>query len=717
MLNKLHSINLSFYRSSLPVILQTEAAECGLACLSMISAWHHNALELKELRRKYGVSQKGITLEKIINISHENGFSTRCLRLELSELNKLTLPCILHWNLNHFVVLKKITRKRCIIHDPAIGLRELPLSEVSKSFTGVALEIIPEKPFETQRQIHKVKLNQLIGRIVGLKSSIVYVILIALTIELLNLLVPLFTQWTIDNAIVSGDSHLLLVLMIGYALTLFIKQSMSLIRDWALMFITTTVRVQWQGSVFRHMVRLPTDFFERRHLGDLVSRFGSVETIQSTLSSSFMVAILDGILSIVTLAMMLIYSGKLALIPCTAIVLYIIGRLLWFRPLFSASQEQIIHAATQSSHMLETMRGIKTLKLFQRNNQRADEWLTLMVKQLNADVRTQKLHILFQQTNGVLFAADNLLVLGLGASMVIHQAFTVGLLMAFISYKGQFLDRIRNLVDNAFALKMLSIHTERLADIVLTEPEEDILYDSEDQHATPPAIALQNLSFSYAPGDALVLHDVSFTVEPGECVALTGMSGCGKTTLGQLILGTGTPVSGEILIDNIPLNQFGLGRLRSISAAVMQDDVLFAGTILDNITFFDINQDRDFAIECARMAAIHQDIMSMPMQYHTMVGDMGAALSGGQKQRILIARALYRKPQFLLLDEASSHLDLRLEKQVNDALKDMKITRLIIAHRPQTLMLADRVIFLDKGRVVEEKGHKELIEFLQEAQK
>ncbi|WP_330982277.1 MULTISPECIES: peptidase domain-containing ABC transporter [Enterobacterales] len=709
MLRKIQTINFGLRRNALPVILQTESAECGLACLSMLSTWHNHPLDLRELRQAHGVSQKGLSLTQLIEVSRQCQFTTRSLRLELEELGKLRLPCILHWDMTHFVVLKEVRKNHCVIHDPAVGRRVLSTKEMSASFTGVALEVWPDDAFSQAPPAPKVSISQLVGRIVGLKSSIIYVVAMALAIEFISLLLPLFSQWTIDDVIVSSDRKLLTILMLGYALTLLIKQIMSMIRSWVMMYITTSVRIQWQGSVFRHLIRLPVAFFERRHLGDLVSRFGAVEAIQGTLSSSFLVAVLDGLLSIVTFVMMLFYSPMLTMIPLAVIVLYLIGRILWYRPLRNVSQEQIIHAAKQSSHFLETLRGIKTLKLFQKSEQRADDWVTLLVNQLNSGVRAQKLQIYYQQLNGVLFAADNLLVLGVGASLVIDQVFTVGLLMAFISYKGQFLERVRNLIDSALALRMLSIQTERLADIVLTEPEEsDAASHGQQVPDQAPEITYKNVSFQYASQEPFVVQDVSFTVAPGECVALAGASGSGKTTLGQLSIGCIKPDSGDVLVNGVPLSRFGLERLRSMSAAVLQDDVLFAGTILENITFNDALYDINFVIQCAMLAAIHHDVMAMPMQYNTMVGDMGAALSGGQKQRIFLARALYRKPRFLLLDEATSSLDVLLEKHVSEALKQLNMTRLIIAHRPQTLMMVDRVIVIDKGKVVQDTTPAEL---------
>lgn len=701
----LSKINFGLSRRRLPVTLQTESAECGLACLSMIAGYYRHPDDMAALRRRYAVSGKGMTLNAMLGVARELKLATRSLRLELNELSLLRLPCILHWDMEHFVVLKAVKGTRCIIHDPTVGERSLSLKEVSDAFTGVAVEVWPDEGFETAPTPRRVPLGALIGHVSGLRSSVIYLVMLALVIEFMGLLFPLFSQWTIDEVLVTNDRQLLVTLMIGFAITMLIQLAISAIRAWVMMYVTTSVRLQWQGSVFRHMMRLPVSFFEKRHLGDIVSRFGAVEAIQSTLSSAFFVAVLDGIMSVITLIMMFLYSPMLSLICLGALSLYIVARCFWYLPLRNATQEQIIHAAKQSTHFLETMRGVKTVKLFQRQDERAHDWLTLFVNQLNAGVRAQKLQIYYQQLNSLLFSIENIAVLGLGALLVMDQSFTVGLLMAFTAYKTQFSERFRSLVDKAFELKMLNIQTERLADIVLSGPE-----DSDDkpvQRLTQverrvPSIRFDNVSFRYAALEPKVLDGISFTLQAGECVALAGSSGCGKTTIGQLALGCLLPTEGNIEVNGNTLDNYGIDNLRSITAAVLQDDVLFAGTILENIVFFEHQYDMKHAVRCAQIAGVHDDIMRMPMQYQTLVGDMGSVLSGGQKQRLFLARALYRNPLFLVLDEATSHLDIGLERHISMALKQLNITRLIIAHRPETLAQVDRILVIEQGRVLQE---------------
>lgn len=701
-LDFVNRINFGFGKRKLPVIIQAESSECGLACLGMIANFYGYHTDLATLRGHYSISQKGVNLRQLLDISKQMNLANRSLRLELDELSQLKLPCILHWQFNHFVVLQSVSGNRCVIHDPAVGVRHLSTSEISKSFTGVAVELWPDDGFQKKEEKQNIRWRDLIGKISGLKINFIQVLVLALAMEVIGLISPLFTQWTIDHVIVSNDRSLLMTLMIGYVIMMLVQQGISLIRTWTMMYITTSLSVQWQAGVFRHLTRLPMSYFFKRHMGDVVSRFGAVGSIQNSLSSAFFVAILDGLVTIITLVMMFIYSIKLSLICVGVMTIYIIIRALWYRPLRLASEEQIILGAKQQSYFLETVRGIRTIKLFERQNERANDWLALLVNQINAGIRAQKLQIYYQQVNGLLFGAENIIILGLGAGMVMDQEFTVGILMAFNSYKGQFSSRISSLVDKFFELKMLSIQTERLADIVLTEPEEVVENISGIEFDNVPSIEFRNVSFQYSIHEPMVLNDLSFFVKPGESVALAGQSGCGKTTITQLLSGGLEPIAGEILINGVNFKDVGVNNFRKFSATVLQDDVLFAGSILENITFFDHNNNLDFARECAKMAAIDQDIMQMPMQYNTLVGDMGLALSGGQKQRLLLARALYKKPQILILDEATSHLDVQLEQMVNEAVKKLKMTRVTVAHRPHTLAMVDRILVIDNGRVKQE---------------
>jgi ATP-binding cassette subfamily B protein RaxB len=688
---------------ALPLMLQTEATECGLACVGMVAGYHGYRTDLATLRRRFPVSLKGSTLRDLIAIAGQLELATRPLKLDLEDLAQLKLPCILHWNLNHFVVLQEVGPRSATVYDPAFGIRKLPMEEVAKSFTGVALELWPNPGFKQAEVKQTVRLRALLGRVTGLYRSFSQILLLSLALEVFAVVSPFFLQWVIDNVLISADRDLLTTLALGFGLLMLMQQAVNIARSWVLMYMSTTLNVQWQANVLTHLLRLPVAYFEKRHLGDVVSRFGAVGAIQHTLTTSFLEAILDGVMTVVTLVLMFIYSPLLAWVAIGAMALYGLGRWAWFAPLRHATEEQIIHAAKQQSHFLETIRGVKTIKLFQRQDERRASWLSLLVDQVNADLRTQKLNLLYKSLNGVLFGIENILIIWLGARMVMDGNFTVGVLMAFNAYKGQFDSRVSSLIDKFVEVKMLQLQGERLADIVLQQPEtaHGRLVGEQEAPLTP-SLEVRGLRFRYAEQEPYVLDGVSFRIAAGESVAIVGPSGGGKTTLINILLGILAPTQGEVLIGGQSVSHVGLDALRRMIGTVLQDDVLFAGSLADNISFFDPQADHGWIAECARMAAIHHDIAAMPMGYNTLVGDMGTILSGGQKQRVLLARALYKRPQILFLDEATSHLDIEREHLVNAAIKSISITRVIVAHRPETINSADRVINLAGGKVIDD---------------
>ncbi|SDH82257.1 peptidase domain-containing ABC transporter [Pseudomonas panipatensis] len=688
----------------LPSIQQTEAAECGIACLAMVAGYHGSHQDMRELRSRFNVSLKGSTLKQLIDAARQMGMATRPLKLSLDELGKLRTPCILHWDFNHFVVLKSVSRSGAVIHDPAHGIRKLNLATLSRSFTGVALELWPEAGFQKQENKPRIRLMGMLGKVTGLYPALGQLVLLSLALEVFSLVSPFFMQWTLDNVIPSEDHDLLTTLVIGFGLMMLMQQGISAVRQWVSMHMGTLLNVQWRANVFTHLLSLPAQYFEKRHLGDIVSRFGAVDSIQGTLTSAFMVAILDGIMTLATLALMMVYSPLLGSIAIICMALYALVRWAWYQPLRNASEEQIIHAARQQSHFLETMRGIRPLKLFQRQSERRAAWLSLLVEQINAGLRTQKLGLFYSQVNGLLFGIENLLVMWLGASMVMDGHFTVGALMAFQSYKGQFDSRVGSLIDKFFELRMLQLQGERLADIVLEAPEKnDGGMDPGLLREREFSIELRDLRYRYSEQEPYVLDGIDLEIRAGESVAIVGPSGCGKSTLINVMLGILPPSGGQIRVAGLDLSQIGIEGLRSVVGTVLQDDSLFAGSLAENIAFFEPGMDLQRVMECAQLAAIHDEIMATPMGYNTLVGDMGTVLSGGQKQRVLLARALYKQPKILFLDEATSHLDVNCEQRVNDAIRSLNITRVMVAHRPETIASADRVVLIGAGKVVAEQ--------------
>lgn len=689
-----------------PVIMQTESSECGLACLAIIAGYYGYDSDLFTLRQKYPISQKGITLTTLIRIANQLHLVARPLKLELDELNKLRLPCILHWDMNHFVVLKSVSRTKVTIIDPASGERQLSHSEVSLHFTGIALELWPDSNFEEKKDKTSIKIFNLFGEIRGLWKSLGQILILALVLEVFAIISPFFMQWVIDHAIVSADLNLLTTLAIGFGLLMALSSLISLLQSWVIMHMSTTLNVQWKANIFHHLINLPTSFFQKRHLGDIISRFGSIDAIQRTLTTSFITAILDGLMTILTLVLMFVYSPKLAMIAVISMVLYAIIRWIWYAPLRKATENQIVHAAKQNTHFMETMRGIKTIKQFEKQDMRQATWLSLFVEQINAGLITQKLNLMFEFVNTLLFGLQNIIIIWVGANLVINGEFTVGILMAFLAYKNQFGSRVSSLIDKFVEVKMLTLHGERLADIVLSDPEkaDSILLDSDfNEGNITTEIKVRSLKFRYSDDEPWIINGLNFYVPEAQSLAIIGPTGCGKTTLMNLLLGNLKPVHGDIKVCGQSIKSIAKNRLRAQVAYVAQDDVLFAGSILENISFFDQNVQQNWVEECSRMAAIHDEIISMPMGYQTLVGDMGNVLSGGQKQRILLARALYKKPKILFLDEATSHLDIIKEKEINKMIKSLNITRIIIAHRPETITSVDRVITMQNGNIVNDQ--------------
>lgn len=654
---------------------------------------------MSELRAKFAISTRGISLSDLMQFAGALGLRARPLRLELDELPHLILPCILHWDMSHFVVLTRCARGRLVLHDPAWGERRMAIQDARSHFTGVALELLPAPEFERTAPRPAIGWRQLVGKLHGLKRSLGQLFIIAATLQVVLLMAPLFTQWIVDGAIVSGDVELLWLLVVGLGLTTLVKVGLEAARGWLGIVASVQFSVQWAARIMGHLLHLPAQWFELRHMGDVVSRFQSMQSIQQAVTGRLVEILLDGLFAVVILAVMLLYSVKLAAVTVAGVLVYAAIRVLPHGAFHRANDEVLTHDAKAQSHFLESLRAIQTIKIAGLQDQRAARWLNMIVQTTNRRTSTQKMTLAFGAGYSLVFGVESIAVLGLGAAMAIGGTLTVGMLMAFISYKDEFSSRMQRFIDNLMALRMLRLHAERLSDIVLAETE--VLGSHSPEQAAcerkPPTITLDNVSFRYGSGTPWVLRHVSIEIGSGEHVAIVGATGCGKTTLAKIVLGLLEPTEGTVRIDGVPLDRLGLGNWRRQVAAVMQDDQLFSASLQENIAGFDetINQDR--VQTAASLAAVHAEVLAMPMGYFTLNGDMGGSLSGGQKQRILLARALYRAPSVLILDEATSHLDVGKERQVNEAIRKLPMTRIAIAHRPETIAMADRVIELTTG--------------------
>lgn len=685
-------------RRRLPVIHQTEATECGLACLAMVAAYHGHHVDLGRLRRRHPVSLQGATLKALMRVAAHLDLACRPLRFELDQIQELRLPAILHWDLSHYVVLKAVTAGGgIVVHDPALGERRYTAAEASKHLTGIALEAVPTAAFAAKDERVRLPLSTFWGQVRGGGHALAQIFALSLVLEILVIASPFYMQLALDEVVAKGDLDLLLVLALGFGLLKAISVASTALRSFVLLILQNTLSLQMGANLFRHLVRLPLTYFEKRHVGDVMSRFASTEPIRRLLAEGLVAAVIDGIMALATFAMIVLYSGTLAAVVLAALAVYALLRLALYGEFRRRSEAQIQAKAQESSTLIEAVRGVQSVKLFNRETEVEGRWFNRYSDVVNATVRLGRIQITFKTLNDAIFALENVVVIYLGARLAHDGALTVGMLFAFMSYKQHFIERGVQLVEKGLEFRVLDLHLERLGDIALTPCEPG--YDRPPASIARPVagrIELRNVSFRYAESEPYVLEGVSLEVEPGEFLVIAGPSGGGKSTLLKIMLGLLEPSEGEVLIDGLPLSTMGAQAYREHVAAVMQDDQLLSGSIADNICFFDPGFDMAWMAECARLAGIHDEIMAMPMTYNSLIGDMGSSLSGGQKQRVLLARALYRRPKILFLDEGTAHLDVDRERHINDTLRRLQITRISVAHRPETIRAADRVFQLGR---------------------
>ncbi|CNL28163.1 peptidase domain-containing ABC transporter [Yersinia aleksiciae] len=686
-------LNLA-WRKKVPQILQTESSECGVASLAMVFHYFGLNIDLFYLRQQFGTSARGATLNTLMDIASSLNFKSRALSLDIDELSALKTPCILHWDLNHFVVLVAVRRNGIVIHDPALGRRVIGVHELSQHFTGIALELWPDSNFTPVTQQSRLQLRRLLSNISGLKGALAKIFCLSLVIEAVSLLMPVGTQLVLDHVIQASDHHLLALICTGLLFFIVFRTAVAMLRSWTMIVMDSLIDVQWKAGMFDHLMRLPLAYFEKRKLGDIQSRFGSLDTIRTTFTTSIVNSIIDCIMSVGVLVMMLLYGGWLVWVVVGFTAIYIGMRLMTYNYYRQASEALLVKEAKASSHFMETLYGIGTLKALGVLKTRSQFWLNLNIDTTNAGIRITRLDMLFGGVNAFIAACDQVIILWLGASLVIDNQMTLGMFVAFNAYRGQFSERASSLIGMVLQLRMLSLHNERVADIVLSEPEKE----SPSRQLFPPNTAVtftaRDLMYQYDGLSKPIINQMNFEIKSGENVAIVGPSGVGKTTLMRLMSGLLEPSAGSLLVNGLDIHTIGINNYRQCIACVLQDDKLFAGSIAENIASFDASLDRDLIIHYARQCNIHDDIIQMPMGYETLLGELGGSLSGGQKQRLLIARALYRRPSILFMDEATSHLDLKNEAYINASIAALEITRVIIAHRPSTIASADRVITL-----------------------
>ncbi len=692
----------AFNIAKIKLVRQSEISECGLACIAMLAKFHGINVDLRTLRMKFNISNRGSTLRTLIEICDGAGLSSRAVGVRSDALHKLKLPAILHWESNHFVVLERISKGRMLVHNPIGSSNWIDSNELSKSFSGAALEVLPNLSFAKPGMEPRSGFGALWGRLIGHKKALAQTVILSLIMQFYILISPYYMQVAIDNTLPSMDLSLLTTLAIGFGALVFINAGASLFRGMVLLNAGVSVGFGIAVNICRHLFRLPVDWFQKRAVGDVLSRFQSILPLQHFLTEGAVAAIVDGMLAVTTLILMFFFSPSLTFIAITALLLIFFIRMVAFSLERKATEDGIVAAHREQTYFLESLRGIEVLRLYGAEAMRHAFWQTLKIDALNAEIVRARIGIGYGVANAFIFGLEAIVSVWLGVTLIIEgQGLSVGMLFAFTAYKLQFISKSENLISQFINFKMLGLHFERLEDIFLTKEDRSFHIPDIEKVKISGEIELKNVQYRYTNFEPNVLSDINLRISPGEHIAIIGASGCGKSTLVKIILGVLDPQHGQMLVDGIPLNDVGHRNFRKQISGILQDDTLFAGTLAENIALFCENIDMDRVIRVSNIAAIHADIMKMPMKYETLVGDMGSSLSGGQKQRIILARALYRDPQILIIDEGTAHLDSVNEDLIVNAIRKLGITRIIIAHRQDTIRSADRVLILENGQLKE----------------
>lgn len=681
------------------MVRAAEASECGLACMAMVAKYLGHDVDLNGMRQRFPVSLAGTKLRTLMDLAGQLGLAARALRADLDALPSLRTPAILHWDLDHFVVLKAVSRGRVVIHDPALGRRVLSAATLSKHFTGVVLELAPTADMTPMVARTPTRLRHLWSRIEGFWPALAQVLGLSVVLQAAVFAAPFYLQLSVDKALATGDIGLLTILALGFGGLVVVRVAVTALRSWTLQSIGFLMSFQIVGNLVHHLLRVRTAFFEKRHVGDILSRVESVRPIHEALTQGVASTLIDGLMALGAAVILFLYSPLLATVVLVSVALSLAATYALYPAQRRRTEDRIIASAKAHTYLVESLRASTVVKLTGREAEREGLWRNRYTDVMNASFAAGKLSIGMTAGQGLISGLQTILVVYLAARLIMAgDGFSIGMLFAFLSYRRTFTDRSLALINQVVQFSYLRLHLDRLGDIVHAERDSPGVRVGLSQPVCG-GVAIRNLSFRYSTGDPVVFDDVDLDIAPGSFVAFTGPSGGGKSTLVKVMLGLYPPTTGEILLDGMLATPATWPEWRTHVGVVMQDDQLLGGTIADNIAFFDPQLDMQKVVDAAMAAKVHGDILRMPMQYLSPVGDMGSTLSRGQYQRVLLARALYRDPKVLFLDEGTANLDDDTEAKIVELISSMPITRIVVAHRPALLDAADTVFRVSDGLV------------------
>jgi ATP-binding cassette, subfamily B, bacterial len=695
-------------RQRVPFVQQTTASDCGAASLTMVLAFHGKYLRLDEVRKVTGFGRDGADALAILSAARVFGLRGRGVKVEeVEDLRFLPAGSILHWQFNHFLVLERMTADGADVVDPAGGRRRISREELGRSFTGVALSFEPSEDFEPERGERR-RLGRFFSLMREHSDVLQRILVTSAMVQLFALAVPLLIGALVDRVIPRGDIQLLGVLSAGLAAIVGFNFLASLLRSYLLLYMRTQLDTRMTLDFLDHLVDLPYAFFQQRSAGDLIMRMGSNATVREILTSGALSGVLDGLL--VTLYLILIFVAS----PSMGVLVLILGGIRVGLFLFTRKRTRDLMSRSlqtesrSQSFQVNLLAGIETLKASGAEHRAVEQWSHLFVDVLNVSLARGRLSAFVDSTLTALATASPLVILVWGAMQVLQGHLTLGTMLAMNALAAGFLGPLSTLITNAFQFQLLGSYLDRIEDVLETPREQDPTTVSPASRLKG-SIKLEGVSFRYGPFAPLAVEDISVDIPPGRFVALVGRSGAGKSTLASLLVGLYQPTEGRILFDGTDLNELDLRSVRRQVGVVPQHPYLFGTSIRANITLSDPTLPLSRAVEAAKLAHIHDDVLAMPMGYDSIMADGGASLSGGQRQRMALARALVHRPAILLLDEATSALDTRTEREIQRELTALRTTRIVIAHRLSTIRDADLILVMDGGRLVEQGRHDDLI--------
>jgi ATP-binding cassette, subfamily B, bacterial CvaB/MchF/RaxB len=691
-------------RRAVRSVAQSEAKECGLACLAMIANYHRHDIDLSYLRALFPLSQTGMSLGDIVEVAEGLGLDANGFALSnVGELSGVALPAILHWNGNHFVVLERIRRGRYHVHDPEFGLRIYDRADMERLFSGVVLEFQPRMDFARLTAERRLGFLEVFRATRGLGNTVWQISLVSLAIALLGLGMPVLLEIALDVVIPQVDLDLLRVLAIGLAAMMVFEAVGRWLRDAIVLRSSTLLQLQFTRNVVGHAFRLPLGYFERRHPGDFAVRVDSIDHIKAFLVGGLVTAVADSATSVLLVGLMTYYAPLMAGVTLLTLVAVLLARALTFPALRRHTAASLEARSEEQARLLDGLRRVAALKAHNATDLFAMRWFESFARFANTDFRARHATIDAELFMHLVIAASTVTTLYLGVGAVIGNTLTIGSLYAFFALRGDFFERVNRLTVNLMHLSVMRVHFQRLDDLVGQEAESGA-EGVRIHRSVRRSVALEDVRVQFGRADAPLLVDVNLAIDVagGESIAIVGASGSGKSSLLKVLASLHEPAAGRLTVDGAALEQFGRREFRANLGVVFADDGLFAGTVADNLALFDPSVTRAQMDSALDEVGLREAIDALPQGLATLVSEESGLLSTGQRRRLLVARALCRRPRLLLLDEVTANLDPETERALVEGLRRVRAAKVYVTHSRQLLAGVDRVLRVADGRLVTE---------------